>query len=325
MATAAEIDIVAEFYPASWNPDKGDGLITFSVTNVSEDWGNRIVPHERYQRPGARLEATGARYRIWRFTAEFYNGQEEPGVDTPFDQYPGLVDKLCDSCDTQETGILMLPTRGSRRCKAKSYQRTDNADSRNFASVAFEFWEDNEDDATAADYNQVSAAGRASPLANEAVAWSEAQGAGGFDMSDIAELASELEALATAPGDYVGDLEAKANAITNTIDRIEDTFTTEANNAITEVTLLLTSPQSSLAGRRLRVLADVVASAATQKASAGIGAVTTITYPRQMSIFDVANTVGQNPAQLMSLNSSIPNVLAIPAFTPIKVYDEAAA
>jgi hypothetical protein len=319
-------EIREEFPVCSWKPDKpkkAPAEIRFPVVDIEEDWANRLVPHERLLRPGARQECTGERYTIWRLTVSFYNTQEEPGVDGPSVQYPDVVDALTDACKTEETGTLTLSTKGPRRCKAKSFRRRDTAGERDAADVVFEFWEDNEDDAKASDFVQVSAAGRVKPLTDTAVVWSQAEGANSISLADLNELANELEGLATAPSQTVEDMEQKANAIVHAVERVEETFATETEEAAEEGAKLLTDPSSSRVVRQLRVIADAAKSGPLQKAAAGLGATTTVVYQRQVSIFDVAVEVEQPSAELITLNSdgSIPDLMAIAPNTPIKVFD----
>ena len=318
------VDVVSQFPPASWKVDGKE--FVFPVSSISESHSNRIKPHNRLYRKGARLDNTGPNHKIWSITSEFYNGHEEPGLADPDAVYPDLVDAICDTFDLEATGDLVLSTRGPRRCKAVSYNRTDSSNERDFAVVTFEFWEDNEDDAKQSDFQQVSGKSAVRKRGAEGTDAAEAEGAGGgFDMSELNEFAGELEGLADAPFDTVQDFEDKANAISNKVESIEDKFTTRSNQGVNEVRLLLTQPSASLAGRRLRKTADLAKQSTIKVAAGPYTATTVITYERQVSIFNVATALAQDVNRLMILNSKIEDLLAIPAKTPIKVLDTEAA
>lgn len=318
--TQEVFEVVQLFPPCSWEVD-GE-KITFPIEGIQENYANRIAEHKRLYRDGARLDDTGSDPTTWTITVAFYNLNDEPGIDDPETQYPDVVDRLTDACKIHETGTLITPTRGARRCRAMSYDRVDSFEDRDVAAVTFTFLEDNEDDATQQDFKQVNGASAARKTANEGKALADAEGAGGgFDMSDLNQFAGELEGLANAPGEFVGDIEAKANAIQNKVQSVEDTFTNAKNEAVTETTLLLTNPSASTAGRRLRSVADQAKGTAERKAAGQLGGITTITFTRTVSIFDVAAKVNQNSEELIGLNFGIEDMMNIPAQTAIRVFD----
>jgi prophage DNA circulation protein len=312
---------VAQLFPiAKWEVE-GE-TITIPTLSIDEGYRNRIVSHERVYRDGARLDDTGGGATTWTIAADWYNGNEEQGLEKPDTQYPDQVDKMAGMCKVHATGTLTLPTAGPRRCRLESYGRIDNFEDRDQAAVVYVFIEDNEDDSTQADFQQVSGAAAARKKAQEGTDAAFAEGAGGgFDMSDLNAFAAELEALANAPGDFVGDLEAKANAIQRKVESVEDTFTRVRNEAVTEVSLLLTNPGASLPLRRLRQVADLGKRMAEKKAAGQLGATTTTTVKKATSIFQLATKFQQDPGKLMTLNSGIEDMLSIPAGTTITIFD----
>jgi len=312
--------IVDRFPPAKWEVEGADPIV-FPVVSVQESYRNRIVKHNRLHRDGARLDDTGADSTVWTLTTHWFNFNDEPGITNPETQYPDEVNALTKACKIHETGTLTLPTQGKRRCRAESYDRQDTSTERDQAVVTFIFVEDNEDDATQQEFSGPSASSIIRTVTAEGVESAESLGAGSFDMSTLNEFAGELEALANAPGDFVGDLDAKASAIINKVQAVEAAFTRAENGIIEETTLLMTSPDSSLAGRRLRQAADVVAGAVAAKAAPGIVATTTILFARTVSIFDVAGIVGQAAANLINLNTRVADLMEIPRQTPITVLD----
>lgn len=309
-----------QFPPAKWEV-AGAAPITFPVERIEEAHGMRLVAHERVYRPGARLDNMGARYTIWRLTVTFFNSpNHEDGVDG-LTQYPDVVNALCAACKIEETGTLTIPSVGKRRCQAATYNRVDEIGKVDACGVVFEFWEDNEDDAAAQATQSPSALSVVKGLANDSLAAAEEFGATSFDLGELVEFAAELEALAMAPGDFVTDLESQANAVANRAERVHDAFTNAANEAATELRTLLTDPTASRAGRTLQRLADTSRRILGQK-SGHVGRVISRRFEHDLSIFDIAVLVGQSATDLMAINIEIPDLLAIPARTPVKVFAE---
>ena len=323
-------DTIYEQYPTARWEVKGKNL-TFPVDDIEEGRSNRLAKHRRLYRDGARLDDTYAEARTWKITSVFFNDKsgigQEPGIEEG--QYPDNVNQLCDSFDIHETGDLTLPTRGSRRCRAESYTRFETKTERDACKCTFVWVEDNEDDASAAQFVAPSAKSVLSAIAVETFDACTDIGAISPDLSSLSELANDLIALAEAPGNYVSDLEAQAKAMTSQLAAIEEAFTVAADEAVTEAESLLTDPESSLAGRRIRELSDTVATLHLEVAAqGGISGdqqqVLSRTYQRWLSIYDVATIEGQEAEPLMSLNSSIPDMLSIPPGTVVLIYGSAA-
>lgn len=308
--------IFDQYEVASWHPDGGD-RVTFPVEVIEERYENRIKPHKRVDRDGARLEDTGGDYTVWTLTVGWYNSDlHEEGVDG-LAQYPDGVNEMADQCKVHATGDLIIPTVGKRRARLKGYRRVETRQQGvDLAAVVYTFWEDNEDDARQAFASLPSASSVAQAIVIDAVVIAEQNGFNDLDLADIAEFAAQLEDLANAPGGFVADIEAKANAIANKIESVTKAFEDAAREGVEESAALLTDPASSTPGRLLRRAGDVAARASLAKAATRI---VTRTFPGVVSLFDVAAELGQDVDKLMEINASIPDYLEIRPGTPVRI------
>jgi len=315
--------IFPQYQTASWKPDGGKE-VKFPVASITEEFANRVPRHRRIRRRGARLDCTGSDAREWHIVVAHYNDpDQEPGIGDGNAQYPDTVNALCDSFDVEETGELVTPTRGKRRCKAWRYTRQETAEERDVALVTYIWVEDAEDDASAASSTAPSASSAAKPAAESADFQLATQGANSNSFGDTMD---DLQGLAEAPGTFVNDMDAKVNGMVGQVEAVEKAFAVEGSKAANEVQLLLTNPEASHAGRALRLVSDTASKMPLEKAiggALGVGPATkTVRFHTWVSIFDVATRYGQNSADLMLLNAGMPNHLAIPPGTPILIYDE---
>lgn len=315
------VDPVFRAYPtAKW--EVGGKTWTFAVEQLAEGRSNRLAKHRRLYRDGARIDGTGANERTWEISTSFFNdGDQEGGIDGAA-QYPDNVNGICDSFDTHETGTLTLPTRGPRRCCAESYSRTEKSGERDAAECRFLWVEDSEDDDAVAAYQEPSAKTLVRPASDEAVAACEAAGVVSEDLASLADLANDLVAMAEFPGEFVADMDAKGRALVARAEAVEQAFAQAGTEGVNEAVTLLADPGSSLAGRRLRELGDTAARVAGDVAGGGVRVVGR-TFSTTLSIFDIATELGQRAPELMTLNSSLPDLYEIPAGTVVRVFDDA--
>ena len=292
--------------------------IALPVIRVEEDGGNRLVPRERAHRRGAKVDDTGSAPVQWLLVCDFYNGITEPGMPAE-DMYPDLLNNLVKSFDVHETGTLTLPHIGPRRCRAWKYKRIETSEERDAGLTTLTFLEDNEDATTAASFQSPAARSVAKQQAESTTFSAESAGIDASDLGQsLTELASELEGLANAPGEYVGDLETKAKQIEAACERIEAVHT----QAVDEAGKLLTRPDQSLVVRKLRQLRDTTARVVGERLSS-MPRLVPKRFGSQRSIFDVATELGQDAQKLMQANPGIEDMLAIPAGTPVLVFEEA--
>src|SRR5262245_48579282 len=199
--------------------------IPLPVGRIEEDGGNRLVPRERPNRRGAKVDDTGSSAVQWLLVCDFYNGISEPGMPAE-EMYPDLLNKLVQSFDVHETGTLRLPHIGSRRCRAWKYKRIETSEERDTGLTTLTFLEDNEDATTTATFQSPSARSVAKQQAESTTFSAENAGIDAGDLGQsLDEMAADLEGLANAPFEYVGDLETKAKQIDGACERIEAVYT----------------------------------------------------------------------------------------------------
>jgi prophage DNA circulation protein len=308
-----------EQYPVCQWQAKGKPAIAFPVEKIQETYVNRLAKHKRVYRDGFRLDDTGADGRIFEITSGFFNGHNEPGLKGD-ELYPDVLNELCESFKIHETGTLTTPTRGEVRCRLESYRRVEGFEDRDMAALVFTFVEDNEDDAKASSFQAPSARSVSRRLAEKTVESAEEMGSFNDMMGEIEDFASDLEGMANGPADFVNDIDAKANAIANRCEAVEEAFSDTTAKAANELSTLLKDPRNAAPIRGLRRLADIVKKAPVDKVASQPTIIPKV-YSHDVSIFDVSVDVGQSPDKLLPLNPKLEDPLNIPGGTPIQVYE----
>jgi hypothetical protein len=311
---------IFELYPTAKWEVPGKPAITFPVVALRENFANRIVPHKRVYRDGARLDDTGSEATEWSITADFYNSADhEQDVDGP-NLYPTVLNKLCDSFTVHETGTLTVPTRGPRRCRAQRYARTEDAENRDFARVEFSWLEDNEDDASQAAFAAPNASAIVKKLGADMVKAAQLDGASSLNMAQINEFVASLEALANAPGEFVADLESVGDLVVGAIIRLERAFANTTDPEQNETARLLAEPPASRALELMYELADASKRIAGERVKSNGPKLITRTFNRDLSLFDIATEVGQSASDLMALNPSL-DAFHVPAGTSVVMHE----
>ena len=292
---------------------KGKPAVAIPVARVTETVDTRLAARRRPYKRGWKLDSTSRDGRIWDLECVYRaTGDDDEGV------YPDDLNALCATIDVDETGDLELPTRGPVRARFKGYRRVEDAELVDGATIVMTFWEDSEDDATAASFTAPTAKGGAKLAGAQATEDLEEAGAWDFDVADFNELCAGLEALANFPGDVIDQVDAKANAIVTSVARVEKAFGDSKNRLAGDVATLLTDPASAPALRSMVRLADVAHRA---RLEAGLATKTVLRrFDRVLSIFDIATAVGQDGTLLLTSNRGLADPLAIPAGTPVRIY-----
>jgi hypothetical protein len=302
--------------PYSWKV--GGVKIVFPVERCEEAGGNRIVRRPRPGRNGAKLDDTGSIEKMYTLTCTFFNGVTEEGVSA--NQYPRNLDAMIASFDKHETGTLTLSTKGPRRCRADTYRRIEAFEETDSAGAVFTFIEDSEDGVSAQSFTAPSARAVSASFAGAASNACEQAGAMSADIVSITEFAGELEGLANAPGDYVAAVQQKAQQIDSACNRIERAFTGAAPDVIGPAASLLSDPLSIGPLRALRAL-RAVALRLPGEATSGGPKLRTIKFGTEMNLLEVAARFGQDIAELIAINGSIPNLSSILPGTSINIQE----
>ncbi len=296
---------------------KGQATVLIPVSRITETVDTRLAARRRAYRLGWKLDSTSRDGHIWELEC-IYRSAPTDEDDDGEGIYPYDLNDLCATIDVDATGDLDLPTRGPVRARFKGYRRTEDAEMVDAATIALTFWEDNEDDATSASFSGPTAKAGAKLAGAQATEDLAEAGAWDFDIGDFNELCAGLEAIANFPGDIIDQVDAKVNAIVNGIARVEKAFADSKNRLAGDASTLLTDPSSAPALRSLSRLGDVATKA---RLEAGLSTKTVLRrFDRTLSIFDVATTLGQDGTLLLGLNRGLPDPLAIPPGTPVRVY-----
>ena len=314
------VDYFKEYGPATWTV--GGTTLGFPVVSIGEDGGNRIVRHERPRRDGAKLDDMGSKPQIFTFEAMFDNGllampdaeMVLNDVNGGLQLYPDVLNAILDSFFFHETGDLFVPTRGKMRARAESYSRSESAGVRNHARVQMTFVVDNEDSLDAAGFQPPAVSASAIAVAKVAEAEAEKTGAWDGSISDLTEMANNIEGLANAPGDFLNDVEEQAGAIKAATDKVVKTHT----DLTTEGRDVLMDPESSTLHKHLATMKEM-AGQSIERSRRGVPGFVTRTYPSRMSIFDVASAEGKDASTLMSINAQLEDPLDIPVGTGVRV------
>jgi prophage DNA circulation protein len=307
---------VFEKYPvASWSPGNGSRKFFFSLEDIKESGGNRIVPRRRPFRDGAKLDDTGSNEKTWVLTAYFENTIDEPNLQNLEPQYPGVLNDIIDSFDVHETGTLQLPTRGEVRVRAQSYERIESSTERDCARVVFTFVQDNEDAIDAASFSNPTVRATVQTSVDATVFGME--GLGGFSqfLADLEAATLDLQDAIAAPGEALADLDQKAARVGQLAGNVEKQFLVTAQLGRD----LLTDPDAWATLRELRLLQDRTNRAVFEKTSP-IAPIVTAVFATARSIFDIATQLAQDPSDLAAINGDIEDLLFIPAGVVVNVF-----
>lgn len=314
-------DTIFEKYPPAQFSVAGITL-AFPVLRIQQVGANRIIERERPYRDGAKLDDTGSKAIRYTLEGIFNNSiiigsQGEAqinAINNGLPLYPDVLNLLIAIFDIHETGNLVVPTVGTQRCKAETYSRTEVFDGRDQSIVSFTFCEDNED---GVDFRSISApSGGANGKRLAATTELDTQSIGSLSdaITEVQSSLLDLENFVNAPGNVALDIEAAALRIQGSARRADRTFS-EAGNPGRNLFL---DPQNSRAPRKLTVAADLAARQANE-ARRGQPLLTTVVFRNDTTIFRVAAVIGQDPADLISINPEL-DPFFIPKGTLVKVF-----
>lgn len=293
--------VIFERYPAAqWQVGDSE-TIYFPVISIAEAGGNRIVPHERPGRDGAKLDDTGSKARQWQVTALFENSIEEPGIDLNSQAlYPYTLRKLIDSLSTHETGTIVLPTVGRVRARISDYNRREHPDEDDAALLDLTVLEDNEDALDRAIFEPPSVSATVRRLAEQTVFSAQSSGVWSSDFADLREAAAEIETLMRAPGRAAGDVAAGARAhrrlLRDMAHVAEDQARSDGGAFI--------DPAGSQVARQLSELLDREAAAEDERFRSRPRVRPFVVDVERTSLFEIAARFDQDASQLLELNAS---------------------
>ncbi len=226
--------------------------------------------------------------------------------------YPNRLHSMLETVGLDQTGTLVLPTRGPIRCRLVSYSRVESKDVRDCALVTFMFEEDNEDKVDANSFQTPSVRATVRRATDETVFSMNQQGV----LAQFEDLATSLEEAIAAPGELVQDVDQKAARFVRAIDGVVRQFTITGEFGRDR----LTDPESHAAVRQAAILTDRIYAAFHEK-NAALPAIITIAKDRVVSLFDVATELAQDPSALLNINNRLEDALWIEPGTLINVFD----
>jgi len=110
--------------------------VAFPITNLTTEFSHDQVVHERPDKDGAKVEATGRKALQISATALFYN-YIVPGKKEEWQGplYPGVYNRFIVAFADRRTGVLVHPLRGEIRVKPVSFKSVLSGETRGGESV----------------------------------------------------------------------------------------------------------------------------------------------------------------------------------------------
>lgn len=285
---------------ASWQVGD-EGRLFFPVEQIQEQIGNRLIPHKRPYRAGAKHDDTGSEPRSWQLIVIFNNTIVEPGISqNGRDLFPDVLRLMKRSFDVHEVGDLVIPGTGLVRARAQSMQSTEGVDQIDTASVSMTFVQDNEEALDRALIRPPSARSTMQRLATQTVFSVQASGGWDPDLNGLVEFAAEVEGLLLAPGRATNAVETQVRRNRRAIDRIVDA----QNELARDVGLETNRPRGSGTERSLLMLSDRQAQAGAERAQGRPRTRAFRIDVAETSIFEIASRFNQDAEELMELNDS---------------------
>ena len=312
--------IFDKYQPGQWQASSSATRIAFPVISIREGGGNRIVERERPYRDGSKLDDIGSKAKRWTIEAKFENSIQEPGInsvngDVPL--YPDVINNLIDSFDLyhDEAGDLAVPTRGWVRARLETYDRNEDPDEQDCASLSMTFVEDNEDRVDARSFTAPSVAANAKRLSEVTTFSAQTDGMWDQNMQSLEGFASDLEALANAPGDMAVDLDQTAGSTIGSVNRVGRAFSDPSRDGRN----VLNDPEASSTQRKLEQTKEI-AGRSKIDSRRGRPPLQTLVFERAQSLVSIAAIYEQPFEDLLDVNPNLPDPLYIPPKTPVKVF-----
>lgn len=283
---------------------------------------NRLAPHKRPYRKGARHDNTGPDPVAWEVGVLSGATVHAFFPQVPESFYPSGIKALELSADREDTGTLFTPY-GEKRCKLQdvttTWSRTENGV--DAQQTMFVWVEDNEDDTDLSAFEPPTARVAGDQQVDTFLGFAAQAGAGAGDFFDaIKEGMRELKALANYPGETLAQTVARVSTITNAVKSTYDAYRSAPTAGAATMSALLNDPLAGPALRKLEEIVDTACKAAEEEAKrSGSKPRTLKYYDRTVSIFEVAVDVSQGATDLMRLNPAL-DPYEIKRGTPVTVF-----
>ncbi len=316
-AAQATETVFDKYQLASFTLANGE-KIAFPVQKIRQDGANRVIERERPYRDGAKLDDTGSKAILWTFECIFHNSIQEPGLaafNNQLNLYPEALNKLIEIFNNGQTGDLIVPTIGKVRAKALDYQRVEDINLFDGATMMLVFKSDNEDSVDSRSIQAPTINAQGQRMAAKTTFDAESTGISGNGLASLRTAASQLQTAINAPGDTLDDVRIHANAVRHSVEQVEGAYSDSSQ----EGRDILNDPESTDVVRALADLKDTAARGANQPRS-GRPDIITVVSTQQTTLQDVAVAFSQSYSDLLSINSQLPNALSIPPNNIIKIF-----
>lgn len=297
MATARSAQ--SQYGVASWQV-ADEPRIYFPILSMTPQIGNRLVEHERPNRPGAKVQSTGAKARRWSLSCILTTQMNEPGVENGLPLFPDVYRLLARSFDAQETGDLILPGVGAVRARAESMAATESFDEIDTVRPDLVFVEDNEESLDRALLRPPTARATTRRQAEQTVFSAQAVGGHDADLDGLVTFAAELEGALQEPGRSINRVQTQVRRNRRAIQRI----VRAGSQARRDVTGPFADPRGSAVERHLVMLRDRQAAAAAERSASLPRTIPFTVDVERCSLFDVAARFDQDVETLLDLNDA---------------------
>lgn len=296
----------AKWPPMTWTV--GGRTHQVPIQTLKRTVSNRLAPHKRPYRKGARHDNTGPDPVSWEVTMIAGVNAHVFFPSIPADYYPNGIKALELSFELEETGTLVTPY-GEKRCKASScltmWDRRGEAGTDGQAT-ALVWVEDNEDDTDLAAFEPPTARVAGSGQVDAFLGFAAQAGAGAGDFFDsMKEAMRELKAIANYPGEAIQQMVTRVAIVTGAVKSTVDAYASAPVGTLNTMSALLNDPLAGPALRKLEQIVDTACKAAEDEARRNNGARTIKYYDRTVSIFEVAVDVSQSAKELMKINPTL--------------------
>jgi len=306
-------DIFELFGPARITTANGQQYWLLATT-ASVEVERRIVEQKRPGVDGAPLDDQGANPKVYNLRILFADGHGRAEIPTP--TYPDYHEKFLAAVDNGDTVTTYFPGRGEKRVKIKRLASEQTAMMRNAEVVTLLCLEDREDERPTADSFVLPSAKSAGPVvARQFLAAAETIGLGGDFVDAVERFAAELEAAAQSPFDSAAEIQDRADRLQAACERVESIGSKVQDRANALAFAPLVPGDAGLACRLLKKLQGVAA--AHRTAIYGVSTTQARAFARTVSIYEVAQKLGQPVEDLIRMNARLPSLLSIPPGTKI--------
>jgi prophage DNA circulation protein len=300
--------------PADCKADGGGDPVAFIVVSREKRSGNRLARRDRPYRNGTKLDHVGNKEDEFSVVCVFHNAITEAGIGDDPPLWPDRLNALEAVLASDQVLTLNLPWERNIRCRADNWTRGAIPDVRDGESLTVTFIRDNEDNLDGAAVEHVSPRAVLNRAVDEAIFDAEREGV--FVGESLSTAVRELQAALAAPGDFRNDIETQSRAVISSIESLQKAIADRRDGDAKG-----NDPATALFRQQLAEIRELAARS-LDSANTGLPSYLERRFPALRNIFDIARELEQDASELIKLNPQIPDLGAIPAGTPVRVFTE---